>query len=75
MAASKSKKIPDLDGPEHAWSDQTGRYPQDALLRQHGFSILTRPENGEPVWLRNGTQYLESVAHKVVERERVGREA
>ena len=67
--AKSNKKQPDPEVPECSWADNTGRHAGDALLRRHGFQILERPEKGEPVWVRNGTKYLESVAHKVVQQE------
>lgn len=56
------------DGP-HPSVDQTGRHPTDAALRAHGFSIYARPPGRPPVWVRDGKQYTQSAAEKVVTRE------
>jgi hypothetical protein len=50
----------------HPGVDLTGRYPTDASLRAHGFSIWARPSNGSPVWVRGGKQYTQAAAEKVV---------
>jgi hypothetical protein len=53
----------------HPSVDLTGRYPTDASLRAHGFSIWARPSNGPPVWVRGGKQYTQAAAEKVVAME------
>lgn len=34
----------------HAWAECLERFPQDDLLRKHGYAIARRPRGGEPVW-------------------------
>ena len=36
----------------------SGRFPLDALLRQHGFAILSRPKRGPNLWRRRERRRL-----------------
>lgn len=67
-AANPSGEVAFAEGP-HPSMDLTGRYPKDATLRAHGFSIWARPPGGPPVWVRDGKQYAQAEAEKVVARE------
>lgn len=49
-----SKKAPE-SLPEDFLSPgagSTSRFPDDDILRLHGFTIHARPRNGQPVWRR-----------------------
>ncbi len=46
-------KEPEDDG-RHPWASSVDRYPDDELLRRHGFSISIRREGSEPVWYHRG---------------------
>lgn len=50
-------------------SDTTNRCATDTELREHGFTIHSRPERGEPVWKKNGVLYPQSRAQQWVETE------
>ena len=39
-----------------------GRTTEDRVLRRHRFKIYSRPRRGEPIWIREGKVWKESVA-------------
>jgi hypothetical protein len=40
--------------------DRTERFAEDALLRRNGFSIYSRPREGEPLWIKAGVLFTHS---------------
>ncbi len=46
----------------HGWAEARNFSPDDQLLRLHGFTILSRHKNQEPVWQRDGRPYLQRQA-------------
>lgn len=59
MAAVIQKKIQDF---QHLSQSRSNRFLLDQLLREHRFSIVSRPKQGEPIWQRNGKLYKQSEA-------------
>lgn len=55
----------ELDRPGQ---DSTERFPIDEILRKRGYTIKSRPNQGEAVWERNGHEFLQS---RVLEREKI----
>jgi hypothetical protein len=53
------------------FADVTGPCAMDALLRRHGFSILTRKGNLVPVWERGGRRYSQFQALKTIPVEEI----
>lgn len=47
------------DQPEssHAFADRTNRFARDALLRKHGFRVVSRPNRGQAKWEKDGKLY------------------
>ncbi len=56
---SKSKPPPDPPKPIN-----------DQFLREHGFSIHSRPQHGSPSWFRRGKVYTEHQATRMAVDER-----
>lgn len=54
--------------------DRTNRYPTDALLRKHGYTIYSRFKNKEPQWIRAGKITSQSRALVCIEDEEVDNE-
>lgn len=57
------------DDDEHGWAAPAGRYPNDDLLRKHGFQIHSRVRKRENLvssWTMNGKVYTEEEALKMV---------
>ena len=54
----------------HPSQDTSHRFSRDALLRENGFCIRSRPADCESVWERNGKFYSQSEAFAVVSRNR-----
>lgn len=55
----------------HPSEDASKRFPEDQLLRQHGFKIYKRKEGEQPIWERDGRRFFESVALKLVDAARL----
>ena len=49
-------------------------YPQDIELRKYGFTIYSRPKDGEPIWKKGDRTYLQSVAIVAMERMKKDKE-
>jgi hypothetical protein len=41
-------------------ADHSRRFFFDQTIRKAGYSILSRPSHGEPVWEKSGRRYLHS---------------
>jgi hypothetical protein len=54
----KYPKQEEIEG--HPSQDMTTRYADDALFRECGYRIHSRPENGEAIWTRDGRMFSES---------------
>jgi hypothetical protein len=55
---------------EEQTAPKTFEAHSDVFLRQHGFRICSRPDNGAPVWLRSGKEYSHARATAIAEGER-----
>ncbi len=53
----------------HSWAEARNFSPDDQLLRVHGFTILSRHKNQEPVWQRDGRPYLQHQALAIAHGE------
>ncbi len=52
--------------------ERTARHSDDARLRACGFTILARPQNGEPWWVRKGIAFRQSDAmRRIVPAEKI----
>lgn len=61
MTVKESAEL-EAEGLGHAWADSTCRFPDDKQLRNHGFTIHSRPAKGEPLWIKSGVVFKESEA-------------
>jgi hypothetical protein len=52
-------------------ADRTGRFAVDALLRRHGFRIVERDGNLNPVWERAGKRYSQYKALKTIPSDEI----
>lgn len=67
---SKGKQMAGISVDE--WpdtKDATGCCSLDQMLRRHGFTIWSRKDGCEPVWIRGGKLYSQSSAVKQVKKE------
>lgn len=48
----------------HPTANTSGRRSENEILRDNGFSIVARPNVGDPLWRRDGKIYLEGDALK-----------
>ena len=68
-----SKKV-EPESDNNGWGDATGRYPLEALLRQHGFRIHARPGGRkESHWFKEGTIYTEAAALRNLDQVEVAK--
>lgn len=63
------KTPPKEEEVPHPTKSHSSLFWDDCILRNHGFSILQRRKENEPVWERKGERFLQSEALSVVERE------
>jgi hypothetical protein len=58
---------------EIAWGNPSAEtrslFPEDILLRRHGFKISSRPKYGPAVWARGGDRYEHSKALAIAKDE------
>jgi hypothetical protein len=55
--------------------DRSSRCQGDKQLRELGYRIAARPNDGEPLWERGGVLFLESAIWEMIERDRLRAEA
>jgi hypothetical protein len=53
------------------FADTTGRNALDALLRRHGFRIVSRPGGLDPIWERAGKRYSQYQALQTIPPEQI----
>jgi len=68
MAAKKKPCPAEEVHDEKTMQDHTDRFSSDQRLRSHGFQILARPKNGQPLWQKRGETYTEKEALGICER-------
>lgn len=59
----------EVEADSHPSEDSSGRFPDDQLLRHHGFHIVKRKRGHVPTWSRDGQEYTEAQALEVAFRE------
>lgn len=47
------------------WASQSNRFPEDNELREHGFQVHERPQNGPAKWQRYHKIYTQEEALKL----------
>lgn len=60
------KYLQEYDHPSQA---RCHRFAVDAMLREYGFRILSRPKKGEAVWLWCGNEISHSQAIRNIDRK------
>lgn len=57
-----------LENDEHPSAEKVNRFPEDILLRGHGFIIRMRPSGRPAYWSRDGVWYTHREAMALVRR-------
>lgn len=57
----------DGGGSYRPWADRSTRFELDQLLRDHGFKIEARPNNGPAIWRRGDRTFTVSGALRLLD--------
>lgn len=55
----------------HAFADQTDRFPMDQAIRQRGYEVTDRPNDGPVMWRPKGFRRIRFTQDQVIEIERL----
>jgi hypothetical protein len=60
------KKYEEPTDDTHTFASKENHFPNDQLLRKHGFRILSRKPGQEAIWVKQGKEFTESGALKLI---------